>query len=398
MTPTTLASPVPTLTPLTAPVHLQDANLNGLIAEGDRHLAAKDYAAAERSLQRLLIAAEASEEGLELVRSRALGGLACVAEQRGDIVVATRRYREAIALLERPGMAETPEGRLQLISWRNNYAVILRASGRLNEAEAQYIKAINVLVPQQQDREAELSLLFNNLGSLYMVSGVAGQAAETFEKAILLSESGDSGVADRARLRYNAGLAWLCAKDYGRAADHLRSATGLLSPRDFANAGRLVEARVALASCYQKLGQPGDALKEYLIAIDLQATTGVGGADMVGVLWQNAGVLYQNAGLRAEALDAFHHALEARESSLTAEGGAKADAHYQRALALAQAGERDLASWHLERAGNYLADAAQLQVDREAAVAALRAALGEAEGVAGAVHWAAQPDFGQAAR
>ncbi len=199
--------------------------------------------------------------------------LALVYERRGEYQQAIRSYQQALE--------HHTDDRGRSISWRN-LGDVYRALGRHDEAIAVYQRAARL---EPQDARPH-----NSLGDLYATLGQTDAAIAAHRQAIALNPA------------YTASH---------NSLGHLYSAAGR-NEEAIAAYRRVIELDPANAWAYNNLafllanqGQTEPALSLYQQAIERHQRD----KDRA-ISWNNLGQLYENLANEAEAVTAYHHAVE----------------------------------------------------------------------------------------
>lgn len=292
---------------------------------------------------------------------------------RGDNDAAAQKYQQAIACMEQVQDADIDLLTLKVRLF-NDCAVLYRHDGKLAQAEASYIRAINLLI-STAEATPTLALLFNNLGAVYISAGAGTKAFETFEKAAELGDAADMPVGDRARFRYHAGVAALSAAQAEKSEPHLTRALRLLTPASAANARRVLEIHLVLAGEHLRQKRTSDALADYESALEVEERFRIAGPGLAAVIRQNLGVLAARAGRLEESIAAFSEVLALREHSALSGDLEIADASYHLSVVHSWSGNPAAAARHADQAMRLISRAERAQSGRRAAIENVQATL-----------------------
>ncbi len=148
-------------------------------------------------------------------------------------VEAIRHYQLAIAQFE----SLNPPADLDIIDLSNNAAFLLKLEGHLDEAEALYLKALNISHQSLGQHHEQTATLSNNLGALYLQTGHHQRAREMHLVALegrrmSLGETHP----ETAQSHANLAIAFSDGGDRTSANQHYQKAIGIyeLSAADLA--------------------------------------------------------------------------------------------------------------------------------------------------------------------
>jgi len=191
---------------------------------GDLRREAGDFEAAESLYHEALdrVNGSGEEEGWREtgIRARMMGSLAALYDLRDEGERAIPLYEEAIRLLGRaPGKDVEPVRHAALM--RNNLAMIQKSLGKMEEAEHQYILALESLAEVSELRTEDGAAIYNNLGNLYYLVGHALRSLEMHQQALSIRRAlfGERH-PDVAQSHSNLGTAHYELRDYDQVKQH----------------------------------------------------------------------------------------------------------------------------------------------------------------------------------
>lgn len=221
------------------------------------------------------------------VKIRHLGYMA------SEIVLRDKRQRN-LAILERQAVLEPDNAFV-----RFNLGEVLKLLRRFEEAEGQYVRALELL--KASGASASISYVANlyfSLGDLYRELGRYSQAHTLLDEGVALYP----GFAD---LHYTKGFAYFDAGRYDEAIAEFgrcRACRGIVHP--FATDPEVPGAKAerAMADCYIRLQDRSQALSHLEAALQLSSSP-------AAELHANLGILYLEAGQEDRAIEQFQLAV-----------------------------------------------------------------------------------------
>lgn len=180
------------------------------------------WAEAETSYREALNFARKNEFVTAPQKARLLCDLVTALEQQGKSDLAVPFYQEAIELLE------DGEEKLTVAHLRNNLGLIYRDQGRLEAAEAQYLRSLFAFEDQLGTPSEQVAALYNNIGGLYQASGHYERALDMQLKALEIRralQGGDN--AELAQSLSNVASAYHALERWEDAEAHYREAIAM---------------------------------------------------------------------------------------------------------------------------------------------------------------------------
>jgi len=150
----------------------------------------------------------AAEVGDVRTLGNAIGILASVTRDRGDLPGAVELYRRASRLRERSG------DRRGLAADQNNLGLIARELGDLDAAERAFTRALDL--NRRDERRRQVALNLANLADIASVRGAYAQADSLYREALTINRA-DGDVAETAFALRRLGLLGLRRGDYASA-------------------------------------------------------------------------------------------------------------------------------------------------------------------------------------
>jgi tetratricopeptide (TPR) repeat protein len=236
-----------------------------LVAAGDSALENGRLEDARRRYEEALSLASRTSEKAEAIL--ALNQLGVLDERQGALEDAAHHYQQAIELQQVAG--EGPGEALL----RTNLAGVLSATGHDAQAEAQIARAIELSRPDSEPQTAAAA--YSCRGRIHERAGRFTDAAGDFGTAAVLYGRAGSA-SDEAAARWMYGRVLLAAGDTRHAIPELsRAQEGILRlPRPKQDPRIRLSALQLLAQCFDRIGQPKNALTFRERAVELARTAG----------------------------------------------------------------------------------------------------------------------------
>jgi tetratricopeptide (TPR) repeat protein len=152
---------------------------------------------------------------------RLYAGYGAVHDQLGHPERAAELWQQAIQYFE----TAEPPALLDIAALSNNLAYLKKNAGDIEGAEAQFLKALEILHKELGPDHEETAAVSNNIGALYQAAGFHEQAREMHMMALDARRKlfGDSH-PDTAQSHNNLALALLCTGDSAWARRHFEKA------------------------------------------------------------------------------------------------------------------------------------------------------------------------------
>ena len=152
---------------------------------------------------------------------RLYAGYGAVHDQLGHPERAADLWQQAIQYFE----TAEPPALLDIAALSNNLAYLKKNAGDIEGAEAQFLKALEILHKELGPDHEETAAVSNNIGALYQAAGFHEQAREMHMMALDARRKlfGDSH-PDTAQSHNNLALALLCTGDSAWARRHFEKA------------------------------------------------------------------------------------------------------------------------------------------------------------------------------
>lgn len=153
------------------------------MAAGQRALAARDYARAERIFSAALLKARGGGED-DLRVALTLTSLAQAYEGQRKFVDAEPRYLEALRILRKVRGAVHPD----VAAILNNLGVLHRMHGQYPEAEQYLQQALSIKEAAHGPSHPDVALTLSNLAQLHVAKGEYEMAAPLYERSLGIYE------------------------------------------------------------------------------------------------------------------------------------------------------------------------------------------------------------------
>jgi tetratricopeptide (TPR) repeat protein/CHAT domain-containing protein len=267
------------------------------------------------------------------------------AYQAGNLSEATKASEEALRLARRLyNVKDYPHGHTNLATAMNNLAVLMRAQGKLAEAESLYKEALAIHQQLFKGHHPDVAASLNNLAGLYQARGRLAEAEPLYKEALAMRQQlykedhpaiatslnnlaslyEAQGQIAKAQLLYKDALAMrkrLFPGDHPHVATSLNNLAGLyVSAGKFSEAAALYKEALAmrqrlypgdhpdLATSLNNLayvsnaqGKPSEAERLYKDALAMRKRLHTGNHPDVATSLNNLAELYRSQGRLAEA-------------------------------------------------------------------------------------------------
>lgn len=233
--------------------------------------------------------------------SNALGWLAFLYEQQGDIKKALDYYQQSLTLFEKSGSKRDAATVL------NNMAAIYKDQGQIEQAIALNEKSLAIKI-EIHDSDG-IATTYNNMGLIYSNQGQIPEALEYYMKALSIEEkiNNTEGIATAFQ---NIGFIYKDQKQYSEAMSFFRRALEIeIKTNDKYSSAYSYNA---LGGVQEELNRPDSALYFYNKALELRIALG----DKQGIAYsqKNIGMAYEKAGNISLAKNYYRESLAGFES------------------------------------------------------------------------------------
>jgi tetratricopeptide (TPR) repeat protein len=166
------------------PAQAQDsAEFKAAYADFSKAMESKDFAAAGRALDRIVVINRATfgndhPNTLNVIETRA-----AIAQGAGDNALSERLYKEALAGRAKIGAPEDEQIALD----NNNLAQAVERQGRYAEAATYYRKALEIRQKTAKPDARELAISYNNLANALASAGKIDESEGLLRKALAIN-------------------------------------------------------------------------------------------------------------------------------------------------------------------------------------------------------------------
>jgi predicted ATPase len=257
-------SPIDALTELTAKAHLFAGSFAGTLGRPED--AKPHFLSALSSFRRL--------PGQQAMVANCLNFLGNVSRDLNDRHQACVYFQESIAKFSK---SDAPRKRLTLAQYHRNLANTLKDLKRLDEAQTEYFKGLEVLVDSNRDTEVlpaesvamQRAAILNGLGNVMLDRGDYAKAADFYNKSGTQAEhAGSAAKLDLATARHNSGVCQYLLGNFAEARRLVEE--GLNIRRNLKEQFYLASSHYILAKVLRHEGKRAESIRELREALQLQ--------------------------------------------------------------------------------------------------------------------------------